>query len=144
MAKTAIQLEVEGLKELQAKSIQMAAAMHGPELATAMRDSVVIMHLRAAAGPPGGRQGPGTTPKGYIPVDTGKLRASLTPVVRSRGPLLQGVVGTNVKYGPVHEFGSKRGHRALEYMKTALKEVSAQVQARFDRAMKLIVKRRPK
>jgi len=144
MAKSALKLEIDGLKELQAKAVQMAAAMHGQEIANAMRDSVIAMHQRAALGPPGGRKGAGTTPVGYIPRDTSRLLSSLTPQITSSANELRGVVGTNVKYGPYQEFGTKRGVRALKYMKTALAQTREYIQGRFDRAMAAIVKKRPK
>lgn len=142
MAKSALQIEIEGLVELQKKAIQLIADMHGDDIANAMRDSVILMQRRAMQPPPGGYYEGAKA--GYIPVDTGRLRASLTPVVRSRGPIIQGIVGTNVEYGPYQEFGTKRGVRALKYMQTTMKEVRAEIQAKFNGVVKLIVKRRPR
>jgi len=173
VAKSAIQLEVEGLKELQAKQIQMVADIQGDDITMAMRDSIIKLQRRAMKGPPGGKYGNKIAPAGYVPVDSGKLRASLTPVVRSRGPVLQGIVGTNISYGPYMEHGTKphypplaaleiwatrhktsaflvqraigrRGNRALKFMKATLAENRQWINDRFDRAMKLIVKRRPR
>ena len=155
MAKSAIELEVEGLLELQKKAIQMIADMHGDDMTRAVRDSVIIMQRRAMEGPPGGygkrkTKGGGKgyvrsqAPVGYVPVDFGRLRASLTPFVEARGPIIQGGVGTNVEYGPYQEFGTKRGVRALKYLQTTLDETRAEIQAKFDRAVSIIVKRRPK
>lgn len=41
------------------------------------------------------------------PVDTGRLRASITPRVESSGDGIRGIVGTNVKYAPYIEYGTK-------------------------------------
>ena len=140
----ALKLEIKGLKELQAKTIQMIRDLHGDEIASAMRDTVFKLQRRVMQGPSGGRSGPGTTPVGYIPVDTGRLRASITPQIATHGPTLRGVVGTNTEYGPYHEFGTKRGVRALKYFRTTLDETREWIMARFDRAMARIVKKRPK
>ena len=145
----ALKLEIKGLKELQAKAIQMIRDMEGTEIANAMRDSVIIMQRRAMKGPPKlpgqkyARLGAGTTPTGFVPVDTGRLRASLTPKIARSGKELRGIVGTNVVYAPFQEAGTKRGVRALWYLKTTLSEVRDQIQGKFDRAMARIVKKRP-
>lgn len=41
-----------------------------------------------------------------VPVDTGRLKGSLTPVVLREGEKVIGEVGTNVKYAPYVEFGT--------------------------------------
>jgi len=150
MADSALKLEIAGLKELQKKAIQLVRDMHGDEIANAMRDSIIIMQRRAMKGPaklPGqkhARLGAGTTPVGFVPVDTGRLRASLTPRVTSNAKELRGIVGTNVVYAPFQEAGTRRGVRALWYLKTTLREVRDEIQGKFDRAMARIVKQRPK
>jgi phage gpG-like protein len=173
VAKSALQLEIEGLKELQAKQIQLVKDLRGNDMAMAMRESVLILQRRAMQNPPGGKPKGAMAPVGYVPVDTGRLRASLTPVVRIRGDELQGIVGSNVTYAPYMEHGTpphyppraalelwakrhntsavlvqmaigRRGNRALKFLKATLKENRARINARFDRAMDLIVKRRPR
>jgi phage gpG-like protein len=41
-----------------------------------------------------------------VPVDTGRLKGSLTPVVLKQGEKVTGEVGTNVEYAPYVEFGT--------------------------------------
>lgn len=41
-----------------------------------------------------------------VPVDTGRLKGSLTPVVLKQGEKVTGEVGTNVDYAPYVEFGT--------------------------------------
>ena len=143
MAKSALQLEVEGLKELQRGTMMIIKDLHGDEIFDAMRDSTLKIQRRVMRGPPGGRGAPGSTPAGYIPVDTGRLRASISPIVQAYGPVVRGIVGTNIEYGPYHEFGTRRGIRALKYMRASLEETRQWIYDRFDRAMKRIVKRKP-
>lgn len=172
MADEALKLEIDGLKELQKKAIQMVSDMHGEEIGNAMRDSTLIMLRRVMKGPPGGKGSGKMAPVKYIPVDTGRLRASMTPVIRMGGPIIKGIVGTNVKYGPYMEFGTKphwpppaalerwahthktnaylvgraisrRGNRALKFMKASLDETRERIQARFALAVKRIVKKKP-
>jgi len=45
--------------------------------------------------------------KKNAPVDTGRLRASITPGVQIRNETVEGVVGSNVKYAPFMELGTK-------------------------------------
>ena len=41
------------------------------------------------------------------PVDTGRLRASIVPEVVQQSNVIKGVVGSNVKYAPYMELGTK-------------------------------------
>jgi HK97 gp10 family phage protein len=45
--------------------------------------------------------------KRKAPVDTGLLRASITPSVKSSGKETIGIVGSNVKYAPFMELGTR-------------------------------------
>ena len=45
--------------------------------------------------------------KKNAPVDTGRLRASITPEVSTAGETVQGVVGSNVMYAPYVELGTR-------------------------------------
>lgn len=45
--------------------------------------------------------------KRQVPVDTARLKASLTHTVEKKGKTLVGVVGTNVDYAQFTEFGTK-------------------------------------
>jgi HK97 gp10 family phage protein len=87
-----ITVEIQGLKETQAKMEQMVSDLQGPPLVNAMRDCTLLV-LRDA--------------KIMAPVDTGRLRASITPQVVSSGNVVQGIVGSNVKYAPFVEKGTR-------------------------------------
>lgn len=87
-----IDVEVKGLIELQRKTAQMIADLHGAPIANAMQMSIleVTRDARMAA-----------------PVDTGNLRASIVPDLQMTPAEVQGIVGTAVTYGPYIEFGTK-------------------------------------
>src|SRR5512139_572694 len=87
-----IDIEVKGLIELQRKTEQMVSDLHGAPILDAMRDSVLIVTRGA---------------KQNAPVDTGRLRASITPGVSEMGDNIEGVVGSNVTYAPYMEFGTR-------------------------------------
>ena len=101
----------------------------------------------------------------YAPVDTGRLRASITPSVRSAADGIQGVIGSNVKYAPYMELGTKPhwvpakyigrwaelhglGYRAVfvhgkarEFFKRAINENKDRIIRRFQQAVDLIVRK---
>jgi len=87
-----IDIEVKGLIQLQRKTEQMVADLHGAPILDAMRDSVLIITRGA---------------KQNAPVDTGRLRASITPGVSETSDGAEGVVGSNVAYAPYMEFGTR-------------------------------------
>ena len=86
-----IRAEIKGLRELQRKAEQVVEDLGGAPLLNAMRDSVLMIERDA---------------KILAPVDTGRLRASITPSVVTRDGAIQGVVGSNVEYAPYQEFGT--------------------------------------
>lgn len=57
--------------------------------------------------------------KRLAPVDTGRLRASISPAVETAGERTLGIVGSNVKYAPYQELGTRR-MKAHPYLKPAL------------------------
>lgn len=97
-----INVEVKGLEETQRKMEQVVQDLEGTPLINAMRDCALMVERDA---------------KILAPVDTGRLRASITPQVRRNGNTVMGVVGSNVKYAAAVETGSKphwAPFRALE------------------------------
>ncbi|MGK2948989.1 MAG: HK97-gp10 family putative phage morphogenesis protein [Acidimicrobiales bacterium] len=56
------------------------------------------------------------------PVDTGRLRSSVTHAVEKRGREIVGVVGTNVVYAPYVELGTSRT-QAKPFLRSALAAV---------------------
>ncbi len=123
-----IDLEVKGLKELQKKNEQMIQDIVGAPIIEAMRDSVLDVTRGA---------------KINAPIDTGRLRASITPEIRPFGDTVQGVVGTNVVYAPFQELGT-RFIRPRRYLQRAFEQASNRIKRRFEKAMKTIVEKRPR
>ena len=88
-----LRLELKGLREEQARMTQIVADLHGAPMLEGMRNATLLVTRDA---------------KRFAPVDTGRLRASITPEVRVNGPAsIQGVVGSNVTYAPFVELGTK-------------------------------------
>lgn len=83
---------IRGLVETQRKLEQTIADLQGDAFLDGMRGATLLVQRDA---------------KRLAPVDTGRLRASITPEIRQRGNTVQGVVGTNVVYAPPVEFGSR-------------------------------------
>jgi len=103
----------------------------------------------------------------YAPVDTGRLRASITQSVESTEDVVKGVVGSNVKYAPYVETGTRphwppvsaletwarshgtsaflvaraiaqRGTKAHKYLQRAYEDNLGRIMSMFDRAIKKI------
>jgi len=87
-----IGVEIKGLKELQKKNEQLVRDLSGPPMALAMGKAVLIVTREAKRG---------------VPVNTGRLRASITPEVRPQARRIVGIVGTNVAYAAPVEYGSR-------------------------------------
>jgi len=85
-------IEVRGLREAQRKVEKIVKDLVGEPMLNAMRDATLMVQRDA---------------KINAPVDTGRLRASITPGVRMAGDVVIGVVGSNVKYAPYMEFGTR-------------------------------------
>ena len=87
----AIDIEIQGLKETQAEMERIVAELQGPPFLNGMKRATLMVERDA---------------KIKAPVDTGRLRASITPEVRRSGFRTQGVVGSIVKYAPFVELGT--------------------------------------
>ena len=144
---------IRGLVEAQEKMEQMVTDLRGAPMLRAMRDCTLLVQRDA---------------KVNAPVDTGRLRASITPEVRSTGKSVQGVVGSNVAYAAAVEFGSrpnwvpisalnrcarrkginayavqraiaKRGTKPREYLTKALLDNEAAIKSKIENAVTRIV-----
>lgn len=106
-----IRVEIKGIKEAQQKAEQMLRDMHGQPMVEAMRRATLIVQRDA---------------KRFAPVDTGRLRASITPDIQMRGIEVLGIVGSNVEYAPFQElgFGTFKGRR---YLARAIEENAAKI-----------------
>jgi HK97 gp10 family phage protein len=87
-----IQATLKGLLAVQRDMERIARELHGDPMITAVRKSALLV-VRDA--------------KLKAPVDTGRLRASITPVVRLAGLSVVGVVGASVKYAGYVELGTR-------------------------------------
>jgi hypothetical protein len=83
---------VKGLEEVQAKMTQMLSDLHGQPMLRGMRDATLLVQRDARLN---------------APVDTGRLRASILPEIRTMHNEIQGVVGTPVTYAPPIEEGAR-------------------------------------
>lgn len=90
-AGASVSAEIRGLKETQQKMDQVARDLHGTPMLEGMRDATMLVSRDARI---------------FAPVDTGRLRASITPEVRTEGNNVVGVVGSNVAYAPYMELGT--------------------------------------
>jgi len=83
-----IDIDFRRIARLQ-KAMKMVPRLVTEELGRAVRDLVLLVEAEA---------------KTRCPVDTGKLRASITPVIESWAA---GYVGTNTHYAPHVEYGTR-------------------------------------
>lgn len=157
--------EVKGVKELQAKLEKIARQVGGDAgpLMVGMRDSVLRLQ--------------GSAKKNLVAwqspsvggVDTGLLRASITPEIKAMGDTVEGVVGTNIAYAPnveedqpahwppmdsiagwarrhganaflVARAISRRGTKGKHYMLRALQANATAIIARIGRAVLEIIR----
>lgn len=87
-----VDIEVEHLLEVQRQMEKTVADLHGAPVLNAFRTATLLVQRDA---------------KINAPVDTGRLRASITPEVRAAGDSIEGVVGSNVFYAPFVELGTR-------------------------------------
>jgi len=85
-------VDVKGLKEAQKDIERKLREMTGGPMGQTMRSATMMIHRDA---------------KLNAPVDTGRLRASITPSVVAAEDKIQGIVGSNVKYAPYVELGTR-------------------------------------
>ena len=87
-----IKVELQYLKEVQRRLEQDARNLSGDPMVHAMKTATLLVQRDA---------------KILAPVDTGRLRASITPeVLTSRFRKVRGIVGSNVLYAPYMELGT--------------------------------------
>jgi HK97 gp10 family phage protein len=98
------------------KAIGETPSLLKEELGKAVTELVLVIEAKA---------------KEVCPVDTGKLRASITPVVQSWA---EAYVGTNTVYAPYVEFGTRK-MAAQPFLEPAFMEGKRQAPAIFQRAI---------
>lgn len=87
-----LNIQVRGLVETQRKLQQVAEDLHGKPMSDAMGRATILVMSAARMN---------------APVDTGQLRASITPEVRTEGWNVIGIVGSNKVYAPFMELGTR-------------------------------------
>jgi len=92
MTQDVMTIDVTELKRVQKEIEDKIEEMHGTEMLMMLRQATLMVQRDA---------------KIFAPVDTGRLRASITPSVTSSRDTIQGVVGSAVTYAPFQEFGTK-------------------------------------
>jgi HK97 gp10 family phage protein len=151
-----IHVEVEGLDAARRKMEQVVKDLHGTPMQMAMRDATLLVQRAAMQN---------------APVDTGRLRASITPEVRTEGRTVIGVVGSNLFYAPYSELGtrphwpplaalevwarrhgttafvvaraiSRRGTKAVRFLQRAVEDNQQRIVTILDRAVGKIVEGR--
>jgi len=100
---TEISIEIRGLKETQREMERIVRDLRGEPYLNAMRRATLLVQRSA---------------KQKAPVDTGRLRASITPEVRAQGNLVTGVVGSDVKYAAFVELGTVAHFVPQQYIGT--------------------------
>lgn len=121
-----IKAEIRGLRETQREMERIVKELHGSRILNAMRSATLIVQRAARIN---------------VPVDTGRLRASITPEVRPAGMQVLGVVGTVVKYGAkVERAGPVRATGRRPYLKPALVENQDRIFKLLDNAVGAIVR----
>lgn len=152
-----VELTVADLQKAQRKMEQMAEDVAGTPIVNAVKDAVLIVQRTAKQ-------------RGYVPVDTGRLRASIVPEIRTQSRSVIGIVGSNVVYAPFVEFGTRphfppldaletwarrhgtsawlvavaiglRGTKAHRFLGRAVEDNQRRIEARFDRAAKIILEK---
>lgn len=86
-----VDFEVQGLIEAQKEMERLITELHGEPVLRAFQDATLMVTRDA---------------KLNAPVDTGRLRASITPEVTLEGQDVLGIVGSNVVYAPQMELGA--------------------------------------
>lgn len=86
-----VKAEIQGLEDTQNKLKQVTDDLSKGAFVSAMREAADLVTRDAQI---------------LAPVDTGELRASITPDVRMDGNMIVGVVGTVKTYGPYMEMGT--------------------------------------
>lgn len=143
---------VKELREVQKEVERKLKELTGGPMVQAMRQSTLLVSRSA---------------KINAPVDTGRLRASITPSVTATADSVKGIVGSNVKYAPYVELGTRphwppiaaletwarshgtsaflvaraiarRGTKAVKYLERAFEENQGRIVAMIERAVKQI------
>jgi len=98
-------ISVEGLKEVQRFLESCVQRLQGPPIFAVMREATLLVQRSAKTGK-------------AMPVDTGRLRASITPEITQMGGMTVGIVGSAVSYAPHQELGFRPHFVPAKYIGT--------------------------
>lgn len=87
-----IDVELKNMKTVQAKMTQIIVDLSGDPMRGAMAEATMLVTRAARKG---------------APRDRGTLSASIVPEVVVRTEVVTGIVGSNLKYAPYQEFGTR-------------------------------------
>jgi HK97 gp10 family phage protein len=126
MAKITVDVEVKNLIRVQRETIKKLENTVGSPAVQAMKDATLRVTADA---------------KRNAPVDTGRLRASITPQVKSSSRIEEiiGIVGSNVIYAAFQELGT-RYMKGRFYLKRAFESNRAWIIQRFNRFVSRTIK----
>lgn len=97
-----IKIRVQGDKEAAEKMHKAAVSLSGAPMVDGIRRAASLVTRDA---------------KLIVPVDSGRLKSSITPDVRVKGKTVIGVVGSNKNYAPYVELGTKPHWPPLDALK---------------------------
>ena len=121
-----VKAEVKGLKKLQREMEKLIKDLSGNPILQAIAKATLLVQRTAKK-------------TGYVPVDTGRLRASITPDIVRRDTVIRGIVGSNVSYAPFQEFGT-RFMKGKRYLQRALNDNTDRIRRLIDAAINKLIK----
>jgi len=71
---------------------------------------------------------------GYVPIQTGNLRRSITHRVKTSGKTIAAIIGSNLVYAAIHEFGGGN-IRESRYIQRSIEDNSSKIRERLTRAV---------
>lgn len=110
-----INVEIRGTLEFAAAMQRGQRVLQSARVAQAMQTATLLVMSSARLN---------------VPVDTGRLRSSIIPVIEFAGKAVRGIIGTNVVYGPfVEQPGPVRASGRRPWLEPALVENQARIEA---------------
>ncbi len=110
-----INVKIKGTEEFAAAMQRGKRVLQSAKVAQAMQTAALLVVSSARLN---------------VPVDTGRLRSSVIPVVEFGGKTVRGIIGTNVVYGPfVEQPGPVRASGRRPWLEPALAENQARIEA---------------
>ena len=104
---------------------QVVKDLDGPPVVRAMRTATLLVQRDARI---------------YAPVDTGRLRASITPQVVQMAEVVEGIVGSNVSYARWQEEGN-RYMKGKRFLQRAYEQNKERIMRMFEQVVRGIVNR---